>query len=332
MIEQTIESVRTQAAAFQDCIQSLKREIGRVFIGQEHLVEHLLWCAFCGGHALIEGVPGLGKTLLVNTLSRSLDLRFSRVQCTPDLMPADIIGTNLLIDDAAGGREFRFQPGPVFAHIVLADEINRATPKTQSAFLEAMQEHYVTVFGVRHRLEEPFCVFATQNPIEMEGTYPLPEAQLDRFFFKLKVRLPSVDELSQVMSLTTSVEVPAITSRYGPDAVRSMSHVIRQVQIAEEIKRVALRVMLGTHPESSEATPMVRKYVRYGASPRAAQAMILAGKARALANGRYHVAAEDIHACAAPALLHRILLNFEAEMQQVTAEAVVNEVLRVSGL
>ncbi len=326
-MEQTTGSIRAEAAAFQECVATLKAEVGRVFIGQPELVEHLIWCLFCGGHALLEGAPGLGKTLLVNTLCRALDLRFSRVQCTPDLMPADVIGTNLLVDDAEAGRAFRFQPGPIFANVVLADEINRATPKTQSAFLEAMQEHRVTVFGATHPLEEPFCVFATQNPIEMEGTYPLPEAQLDRFFFKMQVRLPGIDELSQIMSLTTGGDAPAVHARYGTGAVRAMARLVRQVKLAEDVKRVALRLMLATHAESAEATPLAKRFVRYGASPRAAQAMILAGKARALAAGRYHVSAEDILAVAHPALAHRIVLNFEGEMQRVGAGSIVDEAL-----
>ena len=329
-MEYTADSIRADAAAFQECVRSLRTEVGRVFIGQPGLVEQLIWCVFCGGHALLEGAPGLGKTLLVNTLCRALDLRFSRVQCTPDLMPADVVGTNLLVEDPHGGRTFRFQPGPIFANVVLADEINRATPKTQSAFLEAMQEHRVTVFGSTHPLEEPFCVLATQNPIEMEGTYPLPEAQLDRFFFKLKVRLPGIDELSQIMALTTSDEAPSVHARYGAAAVRAMSRLVRQVKIAEDVKRLALRLMLATHAESAEATPLARRFVRYGASPRAAQAMILAGKARALAAGRYHVAAEDILAAAHPALAHRIVLNFEGEMQRVTPDAIVDEALAVA--
>jgi len=326
-MEHTADTIRAEAAAFQETIRALEAEIGRIFVGQPELVEHLLWCVFCGGHALLEGVPGLGKTLLVKTLSQALNLRFFRIQCTPDLMPADVIGTNLLVEDSQGGRGFRFEPGPLFANIVLADEINRATPKTQSAFLEAMQEHRVTVFGVSHVLEEPFCVFATQNPIEMEGTYPLPEAQLDRFFFKLTVRLPDVEELSRIMALTTEDDTPSVKPRADAETVRAMGRLVRQVRIAEDVKRLALRLMLATHPDAPDAPPAVKRFVRYGASPRAAQAMILAAKARALAAGRYHVSADDIRAVAPPALNHRLVLNFEGEMQQMTTDGLVAEVL-----
>jgi MoxR-like ATPase len=321
-----VATLQDDAARFQDCMRQLKTEIGRVFIGQPDVVDQLLLCLFCQGHALLEGAPGLGKTLLVKTLADRLSLRFSRVQCTPDLMPADIIGTNVLMEDG-GGRAFRFQPGPLFAHVVLADEINRATPKTQSAFLEAMQEYRVTVFGVTHVLEQPFLVLATQNPIEMEGTYPLPEAQLDRFFFKIHIRVPTLDELARIMAITTSVPEPAARTPYGADDIRRMVALVRQVKIADEVTRVALRVMLATHPESDEATPRVRQFVRYGASPRAAQSMILAGKARALAEGRFNVGVDDLRRVALPALGHRVILNFQGEVQKVPVSEIVTEAI-----
>ncbi len=321
-------SLEQKTEEFRECYTLLQEEIGRVFIGQPATVELLLIALFCGGHVLLEGVPGVGKTLLVKTLSSILHLKFSRIQCTPDLMPADIIGTNVMVDDTLGGQSLRFERGPLFANVVLADEINRATPKTQSAFLEAMQERRITVFGVNHILEGPFLVLATQNPIEMEGTYPLPEAQLDRFFFKLQVGYPSLDDLSRIMDLTTSEESPIVEARYGWDDVIGMMSLVKKVKIAEDVKRFALRLTLATHPDSAEAVETVRKYVRYGASPRAGQAMVLAGKARALAEGRYNVSVDDIRACALAALNHRIIFNFEGEVQQISANQVVDELLK----
>jgi len=319
--------IDAQAARFRNCFEQLRSEIAKVFVGQPSLVEQLLLCFFCQGHALIEGAPGLGKTLLVRTLSDALNLRFGRIQCTPDLMPADITGTNILVESSDGLHAFAFQPGPIFANVVLADEINRATPRTQAAFLEAMQEHHVTVFGTTHRLEEPFCVFATQNPIEMEGTYPLPEAQLDRFFFKLTVQMPGVDDLAEIMARTTSGRQTTTTPAGGGEEVRSLFDVITQVKIADPVMRFALRLVRATHPEVDEAPPTVRKYVRYGASPRAAQAMILSAKALALLAGRYHVATDDLRRVALPALGHRIVRNFHAEMERIPADAIVQDVL-----
>ena len=322
-------SVESQATAFRECFGHLKQEIERVYVGSPGLIEHLLLCFFCQGHALLEGAPGLGKTSLVRTLSEAVNLRFGRVQCTPDLMPADVTGTNILLETAAG-REFSFQPGPLFSNVVLADEINRATPRTQAAFLEAMQERHVTIFGVAHPLEEPFSVFATQNPIEMEGTYPLPEAQLDRFFFKLMVPSPGIDELAEIMARTTSESAPQVTARFGAEAVRSMTSLIRQVKIADETMRLVLRIVRSTHPDAETAPESVRKYVRYGASPRGAQAIILASKALALLAGRYHVAAADIRRVALPALQHRLILSFQGELQHVSPETIVNDVITAS--
>jgi MoxR-like ATPase len=298
-----------------------------VFVGQPDLVEHLLLCFFCQGHVLIEGAPGLGKTLLVRTLSQALDLRFARVQCTPDLMPADVTGTNILAESPEGLREFAFQRGPIFANIVMADEINRATPRTQSAFLEAMQERHVTVFGVTHHIEEPFCVLATQNPIEMEGTYPLPEAQLDRFFFKLSVGVPGIDDLAEIMMRTTALQDVTVVPRYGAETVRSMFAIVRQVKIADEVMRFALRLVRATHPDCDEAPDAVRKYVRYGASPRAAQSIVLASKARALLAGRFNASADDVRHVAEPAVNHRLILNFQGEMERVPVSAIVGEAL-----
>jgi MoxR-like ATPase len=291
------------------------------------LVDRVLICFFCQGHGLIEGLPGLGKTSLVRTLGEVLGLRFTRIQCTPDLMPADVTGTNLLAETPTGLREFSFQRGPIFANVVLADELNRATPRTQAAFLEAMQERRVTVFGVTHRLEEPFSVFATQNPIEMEGTYPLPEAQLDRFFFKVTVQAPGADELAEILNRTTGVATAVATPRFGAETVLAMSDLIRHVKVSGPAMQLVQRIIRATHPEDDAAPDMVRRYVRYGASPRAAQAMILASKALALLAGRYHAAAEDVRRVALPALCHRLIRNFHGEMEQITTEAIVGRIL-----
>jgi MoxR-like ATPase len=323
----TMLDIETQAATFRECFGHLQQEIGRVFVGQRNLVDHLLICFFCGGHALIEGPPGLGKTLLVRTLADALDLQFARIQCTPDLMPADVTGTNVLLDVPDGARQSSFQRGPIFANVVLAVELNRATPRTQSAFLEAMQERHVTVFGVTHPLSEPFSVFATQNPIEMEGTYPLPEAQLDRFFFKLTVAMPQAEDLSEILSRTTGTSSDRATARFGGSTVREMTTLIRKVKVPETAMQLVLRIIQATHADNPQAAPLCRKYVRYGASPRAAQAMLLGAKALALAEGRYHVATDDIRRMAEPALVHRIIRNFHGEMEQITSETIVRSVL-----
>ena len=323
----TAADIETQAGTFRECFAHLQTEVGRVFVGQRELVDQLLVCFFCQGHALIEGPPGVGKTLLVRTLADALDLEFARIQCTPDLMPADVTGTNLLTETAGGTRAFSFQPGPIFANVVLADELNRATPRTQSAFLEAMQEHHVTVFGATHPLEDPFSVFATQNPIEMEGTYPLPEAQLDRFFFKLTVAMPQLQDLAEILTRTTGAERPRATARFGAATVRSMSALIKQVKVSDPAMQLVLRIIRATHPETPEAPAIVKKYVRYGASPRAAQAMILGARTVALLAGRFHAAAVDVRRVAPPALVHRIIRNFHGEMEQVGAERIVAETI-----
>ncbi len=324
-------ALELHAAAFRELFDHLRTEIGRVFVGQRDLVDQVLLCFFCQGHALIEGPPGLGKTLLVRTLSQAVDLQFARIQCTPDLMPADVSGTNLLAEGQDGRREFTFQRGPIFANVVLADEINRATPRTQAAFLEAMQEGHVTVFGVTHPIEAPFSVFATQNPIEMEGTYPLPEAQLDRFFFKLTARVPDIAEMAEIMARTTGDPLPAPVPRFGAAAVASMLGLVKGVKIADAPLRLALRLVRATHPDEAQAPPSVRQYVRYGASPRAAQAMILAAKALALLDGRYHVSSQDVRRVAWPALNHRAIRNFRAEIDHVPQETIVNDVLAAVG-
>jgi MoxR-like ATPase len=323
--------IEARAAQFGARYETLRAEVGKVIVGHEEIVQGVLTCMLAGGHGLLEGVPGLGKTLLVRTLAQSLDLPFARIQFTPDLMPADIIGTNIVMEDQNRGRFFQFQPGPVFANIVLSDEINRATPKTQSALLEAMQEHSVTVAGVQHRLDEPFFVLATQNPIEMEGTYPLPEAQLDRFLYKLLVPTPTLAELSMIVDRTTGAVTPEVRPVLNAGEVLEMQRLAREVPIAGHVKEFALKVMLATHPESEFAPESTNRFVRYGSSPRGAQAIILAAKIRALLQGRFNVAFEDVQHVAFPALRHRILLNFEGEAEGVATDAIVRDILaRVS--
>lgn len=318
----------TRIALFQERFQRIVEEVGKVIVGHREIIHDVLRCLFCGGHALLEGVPGLGKTLLVKTLSRCLDLRFSRIQFTPDLMPADIIGTTVVMEDIQGRKHFQFQPGPLFGQIVLADEVNRATPKTQSALLEAMQEWSVTVGKTQHLLERPFFVLATQNPIEMEGTYPLPEAQMDRFFFKIRVTYPDQQDLIEIIDRTTGGAEESVDRIIDGTEVEVMKGWVREVPIATHLKEVVARIVTSTHPESPEAPDRIKRYVRYGASPRGAQALVLAGKARALLEGRFNVSWEDIRRVALPALRHRIVLSFEGEAEGVTPDDLVEEVLR----
>ena len=316
-----------RVARFNKRFKDLRDEIGKVIVGQEEIVEGVIICLIADGHALLEGVPGLGKTLLVRTLSDAADLKFSRIQFTPDLMPADIVGTNILIESESGGREFRFQAGPVFANIILADEINRATPKTQSALLEAMQEHSVTVAGDVRKLDEPFLVLATQNPIEMEGTYPLPEAQLDRFLFKLMVKFPSVEELGAILDRTTGSAESAAGKIIDKPTILEMRTLAREVAIADHVKEYALKCVIATHPGSECATEMTGRYIRYGSSPRGAQALALAGKVHALLDGRFNVSFDDIKSVAKPSLRHRIILNFEGEAEAVDPDTIIDDVL-----
>ncbi len=306
----------------------IETEVSRVLVGQTALVRQLLITLLAGGNALLEGVPGLGKTLLVRTLAKVLTGTFSRIQFTPDLMPADITGTLVLSEDEAGRRAFRYQPGPIFANLVLADEINRATPRTQSALLEAMQEHHVTVGTQTYELPNPFFVLATQNPLEMEGTYPLPEAQLDRFFFKLAVAFPTEAELLEIARRTTGAEQPTAAPIAPASRVVAMQTLARQVPVAEHVTRYAARLILATHPEGGRSpTPQVAKYLAYGASPRGLQALIVAGKIAALLDGREAVSLEDIRAMALPALRHRLILNYEAQAEGVNPDDIVREVV-----
>jgi MoxR-like ATPase len=311
---------------FCDQAQAIEAEVGKFIVGQEEVVRHVLVCILAGGHALLEGVPGLGKTMLIRTLGEVLNLEFARIQFTPDLMPADIIGTEILVDQE-GQRQFRFQPGPIFANLVLADEINRATPKTQSALLEAMQEHSVTVAEKTYQLVEPFFVLATQNPLEMEGTYPLPEAQLDRFMFKVNVAFPSPDELVQILVRTTGEEVPTVKQVASGSDILKMRTVARGVPIASHVSEYVARLVVATHPQNASAPPLVRQFVRYGASPRAGQALILGAKVNALFAGRFNVAFDDVHSIAQAALRHRLLLNFEGLAEGIRPETIITELL-----
>ena len=314
-----VESFALRSAA-------IRAEIGTVIVGQDELVRQVLICLLANAHALLEGVPGLGKTMLVRTIADVIDCSFARIQFTPDLMPADIIGTNVLVDEG-GSRTFRFQPGPVFANLVLADEINRATPRTQSALLEAMQEHQVSVARLRHKLEPPFFVLATQNPLEMEGTYPLPEAQLDRFLFKLWVPFPSEEDLVAIMERTTGADQHTASKVTSADEIVAMQRLARSVPIAPHVTAYAVSLLAATHPDSPRAPELVKRYVRYGGSPRGAQALVLAGKIHALMDGRYNVATDDIRAVAMPALRHRVIRDFEGEAEGITPDAIVRSVL-----
>jgi MoxR-like ATPase len=318
--------VQEQVAAFEDDFQRVREEIGKVIVGHQDVVDGLLICMLCGGHALLEGVPGLGKTLLVKSLGAALHLQFSRIQFTPDLMPADIIGTRMVLQDEEGRRFFEFQRGPVFSNIVLADEINRATPKTQSALLEAMQEQTVTVAGVEHRLHRPFLVLATQNPLEMDGTYPLPEAQLDRFFLKLQVSYPSFQDLSEIVNRTTQRQEPAVQPVLTAERILEVQQFVREVPIASHVRDYAVRLVLATHADAP-VSELVQRYVRYGSSPRGVQSLVLAAKVRALFDSRFNVSFEDIRAVAIPCLRHRLILNFEGEAEGVDTADLLSDVL-----
>ncbi len=321
-------STEMNLEVFSQTAQAIEAEIRRVIVGQADVVRAVLICIIAGRHALLEGVPGLGKTMLIRTLADALDLKFARIQFTPDLMPADITGTDILEETEEGRRAFRFQAGPVFANLILADEINRATPKTQSALLEAMQEHTVTVSNRSYTLEPPFFVLATQNPIEQEGTYPLPEAQLDRFMFKVNVGFPNVRDIVHILERTTGADVASASKVTDGATLLQMGNLALNTPVATHLTEYVARLIVATHPESEDSPPLVRQYVRYGASPRGAQALILGGKINALLEGRFNVSFEDINAIAANALRHRLVLNFEAVAEGVHADAIIHDVLQ----
>jgi MoxR-like ATPase len=305
----------------------ITNELSKIIVGQTTLIQQILICLLCGGHGLIEGVPGLGKTLIVKSLGQVLNLEYSRIQFTPDLMPADILGTNIVNQDEAGTRFFEFYKGPIFGQIILADEINRATPKTQSALLEAMQEEEVTVFGTKYTLEPPFIVLATQNPLEMEGTYPLPEAQIDRFFFKLKIQYPSPDQLVEIIDKTTADYQPTLNHAIDTDSILQMKALVREVPIASHVKDYAIRLVLASHPDDKFPIQKTQQYVRFGASPRGVQSLVMGGKVRALLEGRYNAALEDIKAVAKPALRHRIILNLRGEAEGIDADDIIEDIV-----
>lgn len=321
-------NIEEMCRVYQKKIQEMISAVGDVFVGQEEVVQEVIVALIAGGHVLIEGVPGLGKTLLVKTLARVLDLSFSRIQFTPDLMPADIIGTRILHRSESGPTEFIFQRGPVFTNILLADEINRATPKTQSALLEAMQEHHVTTGGDEYQLDDPFFVLATQNPIEMEGTYPLPEAQLDRFFFKIKISYPAFRDLERIADLTTSVNKPAVQKICNKAMLLEIRDAAKKIIMSPEVRQYAVQIVLSTRPDSPYGSEMAKKYIRYGASPRGIQALILGAKVLALKSGRFNLGYEDIRKVSLTALRHRILLNFEGEAGNIDTDTIISEILK----
>jgi MoxR-like ATPase len=318
---------KQQLEDFRTDFHRLRDEISKVIVGQHEILDDTLIALIAGGHVLLEGVPGLGKTLTVRTLADALHLEFHRIQFTPDLMPADLIGTNIIAETDDGRKRFEFQKGPIFSNVLLSDEINRATPKTQSALLEAMQEHSVTVAGVTHRLSEPFFVMATQNPLEMEGTYPLPEAQLDRFFCKLLVKYPTVENLETILDRTTESAKPHANAVLTGDRILEMSQLARKIPIADQVRRYGIALVVSTHPDHEMASEPTKRYVRYGSSPRGLQALILGAKIRAILDSRFHVAREDLRDMALPVLRHRIILNFEGQAEGISADDVIGKII-----
>ena len=319
--------LETQVQQFKENFNRVEAEIHKRIVGQDEVIKGVLLCLFANGHALLEGVPGLGKTQLIHTLSEALSLSFNRIQFTPDMMPSDITGTMLLVEDNQGRKQFEFQQGPIFAQIILADEINRATPRTQSALLEAMQERTVSVARTSYKLEEPFCVLATQNPIEMDGTYRLPEAQLDRFLFKLQITFPDEDELGEILRRTTSEVETSIEKISDAETIQAMRQIVRGVLIAEHVERYIIKLIRATHPDNPNSPEMTKQYVELGASIRGLQAITLTAKIKALLDGRYNVAFEDVQSVAPPALRHRIILNFEGEGEGIQTDDIITNIL-----
>jgi MoxR-like ATPase len=324
---ETSPNIESQVAEFKARYIAIEDEVGKVIVGHKEVVAQTILCLMIGGHALLEGVPGLGKTLLVRTLAQVLDLQFSRIQFTPDLMPADIVGTSIVSTDDAGNRQWVFQSGPIFGNLILADEINRATPKTQSALLEAMAEGSVSVAKKTHIMPQPFFVLATQNPLEMEGTYPLPEAQLDRFAFKIAVQSPELKDLLTILDRTTGVQVAKPARIVDGATIEDMKHLVRAVPVASHVKEYIGRLVLATHPDSEGAPEVSRKYIRFGASPRGAQSIMLAAKVLALRDGRYNVSFADVRACLSPALRHRLILNFEGQAEGVSMDVILKKII-----
>ena len=327
MTDQDKAKARERVSDFQRRTTALREEVGKVIVGHRDVVDGVIVCMLAGSHALLEGVPGLGKTLLVRTMADALQLEFSRIQFTPDMMPADILGTTMVEESDRGQRSFSFRKGPIFAHIVLADEINRATPKTQSALLEAMQEHRVTMSTQAFVLEEPFFVLATQNPLESEGTYPLPEAQLDRFFFKLNVSYPDRGELHAILDRTTGEDVPRAAAVLDRDQIIELQRLVREVPVARHVQDYAVRLVQATHPDQPDAHEDVKRFVKFGASPRGAQALLLAAKIQALLDGRFAPGIDDVKVVTLPALRHRVLLSFEGEAEGVRADDLLERIL-----
>lgn len=323
----TEEQLSQELDSFRSRFTKLRDEISKVVVGQTEILDDMLIALIAGGHVLLEGVPGLGKTLTVKTLAEAMQLRFHRIQFTPDLMPADLIGTNVIAEDSEGRKFFEFQNGPLFANVILADEINRATPKTQSALLEAMQEHSITVGGVTHRLSEPFFVMATQNPLEMEGTYPLPEAQLDRFFSKLIVKYPKVSELEVILDRTTETIKPSVEPVLTGEEILEMTKLSRQIPIDPQIRRYGIALIVATHPDHELAVLATKKYIRYGASPRGLQSLIIGAKILAILDGRFHVSREDLRKMALPVLRHRLILNFEGQAEGISTDEVIEKII-----
>ncbi len=325
--QQLSGDVERQIDKFRDHFKRVSEEVSRIIVGNDDVISGVMTCLLVKGHVLLEGIPGVGKTKLVQTLADVMHLKFSRIQFTPDLMPGDIIGTNVVREDEAGTKHFEFQTGPIFANLVLADEINRATPKTQSALLEAMQENSVSAGGETHRLDQPFFVLATQNPIEMEGTYPLPEAQMDRFLFKLRLDFPAADQLYSIVDRTTQQAEPEVNRVLEQAQILEMRDIARSVPVSKPVMEYAIAITLATHPESEKGHDMAKKYVRFGSSPRGVQALILGAKVHALMSDRVHVSCEDIRAVTLAALRHRVLLNFEAEAERIETDDILQRIL-----